>query len=79
MVVCQPAAVWFPISSPRRAAHPRPARLDVPCILPGKQVQEDPGGRGPVRAPPAVSLHDWTHRHRPALVDHSAVTAHLIG
>ena len=42
----------------QEGAHPRPARLDVPCILPRKQVQEDPGGRGPVRAPAAVSLHD---------------------
>ncbi len=42
----------------QEGAHPRPARLDVPCILPGKQVQEDPGGRGPVRTPAAVSLHD---------------------
>ena len=42
----------------QEGAHPRPARLDVPCILPGKQVQEDPGGRGPACAPAAVSLHD---------------------
>ena len=43
MVVCQPAAVWFPISSPREGAHPRPGarlvrlgrgRAELPVDLP---------------------------------------------
>ena len=57
-MVCQPAAVWFPISSPRRVHTRAQLASTYRASCHGKQVQEDPGGRGPVRAPAAVSLHD---------------------
>ncbi len=56
VVLKRPAAAAVPVSTRRPAA---PARLDVPRILPGTQVEQNPRGRGSVRAlGAAVSLHD---------------------
>ena len=75
MVVCQPAAVWFPISSPREGAHPRPGarlvrlgrvRAELPVVdLPQPRCVDraQPGPRPAPRArhPPRRILQP--HRH----------------
>ena len=59
MVVCQPAAEWFPTSYPGgRAPRVQLARTYRASCPAREQVEEDASGRGPVRAPVAVSLHD---------------------